>query len=100
MEELRDNAEPDIAIMLVGNKVDLCDRNASIRRVPTQQGEQFAQTHGLKLNMFELDEKEFEQAKKEFMETHGLNEKEYEQNKKEFDETIRFNYKELELEND
>ena len=47
MEELRDNAEPDIAIMLVGNKVDLCDRNASIRRVPTQQGEQFAQTHGL-----------------------------------------------------
>lgn len=47
MEELRDNAEPDIAIMLVGNKVDLCDRNESIRRVPVKQGEQFASSHGL-----------------------------------------------------
>ena len=47
MEELRDNAEPDIAIMLVGNKVDLCDRNPSARRVPTEQGSAFARQHGL-----------------------------------------------------
>jgi Rab family protein len=39
MDELRDNAEPDISIMLVGNKVDLCDRNPSTRRVPTKNAE-------------------------------------------------------------
>ena len=33
MEELRDHAEPDIVIMLVGNKIDLCDRNPGARRV-------------------------------------------------------------------
>jgi GTPase SAR1 family protein len=47
MEELRNNAEPDIAIMLVGNKVDLCDRNESVRSVPTKSAQQFAEQNGL-----------------------------------------------------
>ena len=33
MEELRANAEPDIVIMLVGNKVDLTEKNPTMRKV-------------------------------------------------------------------
>lgn len=47
MEELRDHAEPDIVIMLVGNKVDLCDKRPEIRRVSTEEGETFAKKNGL-----------------------------------------------------
>lgn len=47
MEELRDHAEPDIVIMLVGNKVDICDRNPSARRVPTEQARRFAEQNGM-----------------------------------------------------
>lgn len=50
MEELRDHAEPDIVIMLVGNKIDLCDRNAEVRKITREAGEKFAKEHGL---MFE-----------------------------------------------
>ena len=50
MEELRDHAEPDIVIMLVGNKIDLCDRNPEARKIPREAGEKFAKEHGL---MFE-----------------------------------------------
>ncbi len=42
MEELRDHAEPDIVIMLVGNKVDLCDAKPEVRRVSTNEGQSFA----------------------------------------------------------
>jgi Rab family protein len=47
MEELRDHAEPDIVIMLVGNKIDLCDRNPEARKIPRDVGEKFAKEHGL-----------------------------------------------------
>ena len=47
MEELRDHAEPDIVIMLVGNKIDLCDRNPEARKVTKEAGEKFAKDHGL-----------------------------------------------------
>jgi Rab family protein len=47
MEELRDHAEPDIVIMLVGNKIDLCDRNPEARKIPRELGEKFAKEHGL-----------------------------------------------------
>ena len=63
------------------------------------QVSQFASTHGLNVDMFELKGDQFDQAKKEFMDTHGLDEKTYNQNKDEFDQTLKFNYKELELDN-
>ena len=47
MEELKDHAEPDIVIMLVGNKVDLCDRNPEARKITRDAGEKFAKEHGL-----------------------------------------------------
>ena len=47
MEGLRDHAEPDIVIMLVGNKIDLYDRNPASRRVSFQQGTAFANANGL-----------------------------------------------------
>ena len=47
MEELRDHAEPDIVIMLVGNKVDLCDSKPEIRRVSHEEGANFAKANGL-----------------------------------------------------
>jgi len=94
-ESLRDIKQEEVDNALYNQNQNRIIENKKI----DNQVSQFAQTHGLKLNMFELDGKKFEQAKKEFMETHGLNEKEYEQNKKEFDETIIYNYKQLELEN-
>ena len=47
MEELRDHAEPDIVIMLVGNKIDLCDRNPEARKITRETGEKFAKDNGL-----------------------------------------------------
>lgn len=47
MEELRDHAEPDIVIMLVGNKVDICDTKPEARKVSRQEGEQFARENKL-----------------------------------------------------
>ena len=47
MEELKDHAEPDIVIMLVGNKIDLCDRNSDARKITREAGEKFAKDHGL-----------------------------------------------------
>ena len=43
MEELRDHAEPDIVILLVGNKTDLVDRNPSSRQVTEAQARQTAE---------------------------------------------------------
>lgn len=45
MEELRDQAEPDIVIMLVGNKIDLLDKNPC--KVPTEVAAKFAKNNGL-----------------------------------------------------
>ena len=33
MQELKSNAEPDIVIMLVGNKFDLAEKDPDIRKV-------------------------------------------------------------------
>ncbi|OMJ65957.1 hypothetical protein SteCoe_37367 [Stentor coeruleus] len=47
MEELRDQAEPDIVIMLVGNKVDLVEKNRENRKVPREAAEKFAKVNSL-----------------------------------------------------
>ncbi|CAK0889737.1 unnamed protein product [Prorocentrum cordatum] len=47
MEELRQNAEPDIVIMLVGNKFDLAEKNPSDRQVYYDAAAEFARQNGL-----------------------------------------------------
>jgi Rab family protein len=47
MEELRQNAEPDIVIMLVGNKVDLVEKDTGSRQVYYDAAAEFARQHGL-----------------------------------------------------
>ncbi|CAK9044103.1 unnamed protein product [Durusdinium trenchii] len=47
MEELRQSAEPDIVIMLVGNKVDLVEKDPSLRQVYFDAAHEFAKLHGL-----------------------------------------------------
>jgi len=47
MEELRQNAEPDVVIMLVGNKVDLIEKDPGSRQVQLDQAAEFARQHGL-----------------------------------------------------
>ena len=47
MEELRQNAEPDIIIMLVGNKQDLAEKNQAMKRVQTGVAKSFAQENQL-----------------------------------------------------
>mmetsp|Transcript_14420 Transcript_14420/g.27016 ORF Transcript_14420/g.27016 Transcript_14420/m.27016 type:complete len:211 (+) Transcript_14420:151-783(+) len=47
MEELRQSAEPDIVIMLVGNKVDLADKDPSSRQVYYDAAQEFANNNGL-----------------------------------------------------
>ena len=47
MEELRDHAESDIVIMLVGNKVDLLDKHQENRKVPIELAMKFAKNNRL-----------------------------------------------------
>merc|ERR1719253_1485327 len=47
MDELRQNAEPDIVIMLVGNKVDLAEKDPQSRQVYYDAANEFARHHGL-----------------------------------------------------
>uniref|UniRef100_A0A7S2QC37 Uncharacterized protein n=1 Tax=Zooxanthella nutricula TaxID=1333877 RepID=A0A7S2QC37_9DINO len=47
MEELRQNAEPDVVIMLVGNKVDLLDNEPNCRQVYYDAAAEFARQHSL-----------------------------------------------------
>ena len=47
MEELREQAEPDIVIMLVGNKLDLVEKQPDSRKVPADSGRKFAKSNGL-----------------------------------------------------
>ena len=42
MEEVKEHAEPDIVIMLVGNKLDICERNPSERKVLSDTAAEFA----------------------------------------------------------
>merc|ERR1719343_986023 len=46
MEELRQNAEPDVVIMLVGNKVDLCEQDDNARQVYYDAAAEFARQNG------------------------------------------------------
>ncbi len=43
LEEVRQNGNPDMVIMLIGNKCDLDTR----RQVSTEEGERFAKENGL-----------------------------------------------------
>jgi GTPase SAR1 family protein len=45
MEELKYHAEPDIVIMLVGNKIDLVEKNPSLRKVSKEEAKKLAQDH-------------------------------------------------------
>ena len=47
IQELKSKAEPDIVIMLVGNKIDLVDKSPDKREVTLEQGEHFANSEGL-----------------------------------------------------
>jgi len=47
MEDLRQNAEPGIVVMLVGNKVDLVEKDPSMRQVYYDAASEFARQHGL-----------------------------------------------------
>ena len=47
MEELWQKAEPDIIIMLVGNKQDLAEKNQAMKRVQTGVAKRFAQENQL-----------------------------------------------------
>ncbi|SJK86039.1 Rab family, other [Babesia microti strain RI] len=43
LDELRQAAEPDVIVILVGNKVDLLDKSPLARQVPLQMAQKFAE---------------------------------------------------------
>lgn len=47
VQQLRDHAEPDIVILLVGNKTDLVERNPALRQVTEAQGREVAGKEGM-----------------------------------------------------
>lgn len=47
IDDLRQNAEPDIVVMLVGNKIDLVESAPECRAVPYEKAAAFAQSQGL-----------------------------------------------------
>jgi Rab family protein len=47
MEEVKEHAEPDIVIMLVGNKLDACEKNPQERKVSSEKAMEFAKQNGL-----------------------------------------------------
>jgi GTPase SAR1 family protein len=47
MEELKAQADPDIAIVLVGNKADLVERSPGLRKVSIEQAQKLAQEHDM-----------------------------------------------------
>ena len=48
LDELKDHAEPDIVIILVGNKIDLVEANEGSREVSTEEAQEFSDKHKLK----------------------------------------------------
>ena len=42
MEEVKEHAEPDIVIMLVGNKLDICEKQEMERKVSKDRAQDFA----------------------------------------------------------
>eukprot|EP00128_Syssomonas_multiformis_P008031 Colp12_sorted_trinity150504_noHs@12867 len=66
LKDLRDNADKEIVIMLVGNKTDL--RKSHLEQVTTSQGEQFANEHRLMfMETSALDSSGVESAFKEII---------------------------------
>ena len=47
LDELKDHAEPDIVIVLVGNKIDLVKENPGSREVSEDEAQEFADKHKL-----------------------------------------------------
>ena len=47
ISEVKEHAEPDIVLMLVGNKLDICQRDPNERAVSTGRAEEFARQHNL-----------------------------------------------------
>ncbi len=47
VKELQANAEPQVCLMLVGNKVDLCEESESRREVPREEAERYAAEQGM-----------------------------------------------------
>lgn len=47
MEEVKEHAEPDIVIMLVGNKLDICEKTPSERKVSYDRAEEFARENNI-----------------------------------------------------
>ena len=47
MEELKEHAEPDIVIMLVGNKLDVCEKNPLERKISSERALDFAKQNNL-----------------------------------------------------
>lgn len=42
MDDLKYQAEPEIVIILVGNKIDLCEKNPQLRKVQREEASNFA----------------------------------------------------------
>lgn len=47
IEELKLHAEPDIIIVLIGNKSDLVEKNPALRQVSRESAQQLAKEHGM-----------------------------------------------------
>ncbi len=43
IKELKANAEPDLVMVLVGNKLDLCLKDPSMRKVTREEGQKLAE---------------------------------------------------------
>ncbi len=47
MDDLKYQAEPDIVIILIGNKIDLCEKNPQMRKVQKEEAANFAHENKL-----------------------------------------------------
>lgn len=47
MDDLKYQAEPEIVIILVGNKIDLCEKNPQMRKVQREEAANFAHENKL-----------------------------------------------------
>lgn len=47
IEDLKNGSDEDLIIMLVGNKVDLCQRDQNARKVSSEEGEKISKENGL-----------------------------------------------------
>ena len=46
-DEVKEHTEPEIVIMLVGNKLDLCEKNPGRRKISYELASEFAQKHNM-----------------------------------------------------